>query len=64
MVLHYGLEIFNFTCPTNGKSIHIWEKAEKSLLLYERELPLLMTSPGYSCDIISGGNPQNNKIKY
>ena len=29
MVLHYGLEIFNFTCPTNRKSIHVWEKAEK-----------------------------------
>ena len=30
MILHYGLKIFNFTCPTNRKSIHVWEKAEKN----------------------------------
>ena len=29
MVLHYGLEIFNFTGPTNRKSIHVWEREEK-----------------------------------
>ena len=34
MVLHYGLEIFNFTCPTNSKSIHVWEKAEKSFRIW------------------------------
>ena len=34
------------------------------LIIYERELPLQMTSLGYSHDIISGANPQNNKIKY
>ena len=29
MVLYYVLEIFNFTCPTNRKSILVWKKQKK-----------------------------------
>ena len=35
----------------------------KLIIIWEGTPPL-MTSLGYSHDIISGGNPQNNKIKY